>query len=297
MPVIVFTAQGSSQAAIEAMQLGAYDYVPKPFDLDELALTIRRLFEHQDLKDEVHELKEQLRFDPSDRMIGRSPSMVEIFKTIGRIARSDATVLVMGETGTGKELVAEQIHRASNRRGGPHDPGGLRHPPGDAPGERAVRAREGGLHQRHHPAQGALRAGPQGHHLPGRDRGDDAQHAAQAAARAAGAGVRAGGGQRPHQGGRAGDRGHQQVAPGRGGQGELPGGPLLPPQRGDHRGAPPARPAPRGPQPGRRAQPGLPLPGQVPLRERPARRPGSPRRRWRRCWRTTSRATCASWRT
>ncbi len=119
VPVIVFTAQGSSQAAIEAMQLGAYDYVPKPFDLDELALTIRRLFEHQDLKDEVHELKEQLRFDPSDRMIGRSPSMVEIFKTIGRIARSDATVLVMGETGTGKELVAEQIHRASNRRGGP----------------------------------------------------------------------------------------------------------------------------------------------------------------------------------
>jgi two-component system response regulator AtoC len=117
--VIVFTAQGTSQMAIEAMQLGAYDYVPKPFDLDELALTIKRVFDHQALKDELHELKEQLRFDPSDRMIGRSPSMLEIFKTIGRIARSDATVLIMGETGTGKELVAEQIHRSSHRRGGP----------------------------------------------------------------------------------------------------------------------------------------------------------------------------------
>jgi two-component system response regulator AtoC len=119
VPVIVFTAQGTSQMAIEAMQLGAYDYIPKPFDLDELALTIKRLFEHQALKDEVHELKEQLRFDPSDRMIGRSPIMLEIFKTIGRVARSDATVLIMGETGTGKELIAEQLHRASNRRGGP----------------------------------------------------------------------------------------------------------------------------------------------------------------------------------
>jgi len=119
VPVIVFTAQGTSQMAIEAMQLGAYDYIPKPFDLDELALTIKRLFEHQALKDEVHELKEQLRFDPSDRMIGRSPVMLEIFKTVGRVARSDATVLIMGETGTGKELIAEQIHRASNRRGGP----------------------------------------------------------------------------------------------------------------------------------------------------------------------------------
>jgi two-component system response regulator AtoC len=119
VPVIVFTASGTSQMAIEAMQLGAYDYVAKPFDLDELALIIRRLFEHEALQEEVHELREQLRFDPADRIIGRHPRMLDVFKTIGRIARSDATVLIMGETGTGKELVAEQIHRASNRRGGP----------------------------------------------------------------------------------------------------------------------------------------------------------------------------------
>ncbi|MBI3969802.1 MAG: sigma-54-dependent Fis family transcriptional regulator [Chloroflexi bacterium] len=119
IPVIVFTAAGTSQMAIEAMQLGAYDYVPKPFDLDELALTIKRLFEYQELMKQVHELKEQLRFDPADRMIGRHPKVLEVFKTIGRIARSDATVLILGETGSGKTMLAEQIHRASNRRGGP----------------------------------------------------------------------------------------------------------------------------------------------------------------------------------
>jgi two-component system response regulator AtoC len=119
VPVIAFTAEGGSQMAIEAMQLGAYDYITKPFDLDELALTIKRLFEHQELQQQVHELREQLRFDPADRMIGRHPRMLEVFKTIGRIARSDATILILGETGSGKTMLADTIHRASNRRGGP----------------------------------------------------------------------------------------------------------------------------------------------------------------------------------
>jgi two-component system response regulator AtoC len=119
IPTIIFTAAGSSQAAIEAMQLGAYDYIAKPFDLDELSLTIKRVFEHQALEQQVHQLQEQLRFDPAERLVGRHPKMLEVFKTIGRIAKSDATVLILGETGTGKELVAEQIHRSSNRRVGP----------------------------------------------------------------------------------------------------------------------------------------------------------------------------------
>jgi two-component system response regulator AtoC len=117
VPVIAFTAAGTSQMAIEAIQLGAFDYVAKPFDLDKLALTIRNLFQRQALMQEVRELEERLNVDPG--MIGRHPKMLEVFKTIGRVARSDATVLIMGETGTGKELVAEQIHRASNRRSGP----------------------------------------------------------------------------------------------------------------------------------------------------------------------------------
>jgi two-component system response regulator AtoC len=119
VPVIVFTASGTSQMAIEAIQLGAYDYVTKPFDVDELTLTIKRLFEHQALQEEVHELQAQLTFDPSDRMIGRHPAVLEVFKMVGRIAGADATVLIMGETGSGKTLLAEQIHRVSKRRSGP----------------------------------------------------------------------------------------------------------------------------------------------------------------------------------
>lgn len=118
IPVIVFTAAGTSQMAIEAIQLGAYDYIAKPFDLEELAVTIKNLFAHRQLMEEVHELQEQLTIS-SEGMIGRHPKMIDVFKTIGRIARSDATVLIMGETGSGKTMLAEQIHRASNRRGGP----------------------------------------------------------------------------------------------------------------------------------------------------------------------------------
>jgi two-component system, NtrC family, response regulator AtoC len=118
IPTIVFTAAGTSQLAIEAIQLGAYDYIGKPFDLEELAITIKNFFEHQELMQEIHELKEQL-VVPPDGMVGRHPKVIEVFKTVGRIARSDATVLIMGETGSGKTMLAEQIHRASNRRGAP----------------------------------------------------------------------------------------------------------------------------------------------------------------------------------
>ena len=117
VPTIVFTAAGTSQMAIEAIQLGAYDYIAKPFDLDELAVTIKNLFAHRALLDEVHELRDVV--TNIDGMIGRHPKMLQVFTTIGRVARSDATVLILGETGSGKTMLADQIHRASNRRGGP----------------------------------------------------------------------------------------------------------------------------------------------------------------------------------
>jgi two-component system, NtrC family, response regulator AtoC len=118
IPTIVFTAAGTSQMAIEAIQLGAFDYIAKPFDLEELSVTIKNLFAQQDLMREVHELREQIT-SPGDGMVGRHPKMLDVFKTIARIARSDATILIMGETGAGKTMLADQIHRASNRRGGP----------------------------------------------------------------------------------------------------------------------------------------------------------------------------------
>ena len=116
---LVMTAYGSSNLAIQSIQLGAYDYVQKPFDLDEVLVAVRRYFERQALQGEVQSLRKQLgQRDPSERMVGRSPAMLEVYKTIGRVAGADATVLITGETGTGKELVAEILHVNSPRRQG-----------------------------------------------------------------------------------------------------------------------------------------------------------------------------------
>jgi two-component system response regulator AtoC len=115
LPVIVMTAYGTSNVAIEAMQLGAYDYITKPFDLDDVLLTVNRFFEHQQLNDQVKKLSTRVgEKDPNEILIGNSAAMQEVYKTIGRIAHSDATVLITGETGTGKELIAGILHRTSS---------------------------------------------------------------------------------------------------------------------------------------------------------------------------------------
>jgi len=120
LPVLVMTAYGGSNVAIEAIQLGAYDYVTKPFDLDHVLLTVQRFFEREALNQQVMELSTRLGHrDPNEVMIGNSGPMQEVYKTIGRVARSDATVLITGETGTGKELVATILHRSSSYARGP----------------------------------------------------------------------------------------------------------------------------------------------------------------------------------
>ncbi len=120
LPFIIMTAFGSSNTAIEAIQLGAYDYITKPFDLDHVLLTVQRFFERQQLSDQVQTLQVRLgERDPNEIMIGNSPAMQEVYKTIGRIAKSDATVLITGETGTGKELVASILHNMSTYARGP----------------------------------------------------------------------------------------------------------------------------------------------------------------------------------
>lgn len=116
-PVIMITGHGTSSIAIRAIQMGAYDYLTKPFDIDEVLARVRRLFERQALASRVRSLEE--RAELRERMIGRSPAMSEIYKTIGRVAYSDASVLITGETGTGKELAANLIHQNSARRNGP----------------------------------------------------------------------------------------------------------------------------------------------------------------------------------
>jgi two-component system response regulator AtoC len=115
LPVLVMTAYGGSNVAIEAIQLGAYDYITKPFDLDHVLIAVQRFFERQALDKQVIELSTRLGTrDPNEVMIGNSAAMQEVYKTIGRVARSDATVLITGETGTGKELVASILHRSSS---------------------------------------------------------------------------------------------------------------------------------------------------------------------------------------
>jgi two-component system, NtrC family, response regulator AtoC len=119
VPVIVFTAYGTSERAIQAMKSGAFDYIEKPFDLDEFLLTIRRALNYSDLLDEVQNLRTKLSDVPaglsSSELIGSTLRMQEIFKTVGRVAGTDATVLIQGESGTGKELVADAIQRHSLR--------------------------------------------------------------------------------------------------------------------------------------------------------------------------------------
>lgn len=120
LPVIIMTAYGTSNVAIEAMRLGAYDYITKPFDLDDVLLTVQRYFERLTLSDQVLELSSRLgEKDPNELLIGNSAAMQEVYKTVGRIAHSDATVLVTGETGTGKELIASILHSTSSYARGP----------------------------------------------------------------------------------------------------------------------------------------------------------------------------------
>jgi len=119
VPVLTMTAYGTSNIAIEAIQRGAYDYVTKPFELDDLLMTVRRTLDHQDLARRVRAVDETIR-DPLDNIIGNTTAMQHVYKTIGRVARSDATILVTGESGTGKELVAGALHFNSHRRTGPY---------------------------------------------------------------------------------------------------------------------------------------------------------------------------------
>jgi two-component system response regulator AtoC len=118
--VLIMTAFGSSRAAIDAMQLGAFDYITKPFELDKIAHTVKRAFDYQDLAQEVEVLRDEISsLVQTERIVGNSPPMQEVYKTVGKVAKADATVLITGESGTGKELVAEALHLNSNRRSGP----------------------------------------------------------------------------------------------------------------------------------------------------------------------------------
>lgn len=116
-PVIIITAQNTVKNAIDAMKQGAYDYIAKPFDLDEVKLTIARAIEsYENAKKLDILLDENSEAETLQDIVGQSQAMLNIYKMIGRVAERDITVLVNGESGTGKELVARAIHSNSMRR-------------------------------------------------------------------------------------------------------------------------------------------------------------------------------------
>jgi two-component system nitrogen regulation response regulator GlnG len=118
--VVIMTAHGTMETAVQAMQKGAYDYLAKPFDIDEALLLAERALTARRLTQEVASLRRGLReVWEFGALVGRHPTMQEVYKTIGRVASSDVSVLLRGESGTGKEVVARALHHYSRRAGRP----------------------------------------------------------------------------------------------------------------------------------------------------------------------------------
>jgi DNA-binding NtrC family response regulator len=118
--VVMITAHGSEKIAVEAMKNGAEDYVPKPFDNDEIRLVVQRALDRTRLQRENRLLLEQVQKQYGfENLIGTGPAMQRVFATLQKVAETDLTVLVRGESGTGKELVAQALHNLSPRRGRP----------------------------------------------------------------------------------------------------------------------------------------------------------------------------------
>lgn len=117
--VIVVTAHGSEKLAVEAIKKGAYDYLPKPFEVEDLRIMVKNAMQSQQLRRENEQLRRELRgVDAFGQLIGSSQTMAEVYSVIEKVAQTNITVLITGESGTGKELVAKEIHARSRARTG-----------------------------------------------------------------------------------------------------------------------------------------------------------------------------------
>jgi two-component system response regulator HydG len=120
VPVVLITAFGSFDTAIAAIRAGAYDFLTKPFKIDELALTIEHAAQQRALREEVKRLRRAVTESQTfDEIVGSSPAMKKVFELLERVAETDTTVLVTGETGTGKELIARALHKRGRRKAAP----------------------------------------------------------------------------------------------------------------------------------------------------------------------------------
>jgi two-component system response regulator HydG len=120
VPVVLVTGQGSLEVAIRALRAEAFDFVLKPVDMAEMGPRLRRAIEHRGIKREIDRLqRETVSSAPVANIVGNSPAMRRVYELVRRVGHSEASILISGETGTGKELVARAIHAESMRRNGP----------------------------------------------------------------------------------------------------------------------------------------------------------------------------------
>src|SRR3989338_8289810 len=122
--VIIMTAVDTMNSAIEAMKRGAFDYLAKPFDLEEMELAVEKALESQELEREVRQLRQEVKgkYASPQMIVGKSRAIREIYKMIGKVANNNTTVLIQGESGNGKELIARAVHRNSSRTQKPFVP-------------------------------------------------------------------------------------------------------------------------------------------------------------------------------
>jgi DNA-binding NtrC family response regulator len=246
--VILITAFPSVDTAVRGMKLGARDYLTKPFGPDELRMVARRALEEDQLRRQNAELRDELGWS---NLIGRSQAMEELRTTIGKVTRSDATVLITGESGTGKELVARAIHYGGERAGKPFVAVNCGALVGSLLESELFGHVRGAFTGADTAKRGLFVAAHPRHPLPRRDRRDGPGAPAGPAARAAGRRGQAGRRHRARAGRRPGHRGDQPRPRAPGARGPLPRGPLLPAPRGRHRGATAAQPADRRAAPDR----------------------------------------------
>ena len=158
--IVLITAQNLLENAVESMKAGALDYLVKPFALAAVKALSEKALATRALKDEVRSLRRAVgrAISPGgDRLVGSSTALLEIFKTVGKVAPRNVPVLIQGETGTGKELVARAIHSGGPRRHGPFVPVNCGALPAELIDERALRPRARRLHRGGQPPAGPVR--------------------------------------------------------------------------------------------------------------------------------------------
>jgi DNA-binding NtrC family response regulator len=211
VPVIIMTAYGTIENAVKAMRLGAANYLTKPIDFDELLMVLKKELEQHKLKQEVARLRQEVRSRYSfANLIGKSPAMQAIYDLIADLADTDATVLIQGETGTGKELLAKAIHYNSARRDRPFVGVSCAALPETLLESELFGHEKGAFTGAVKTRRGRFELADGGGDLSRRDWRYPALHPGQTAASASGERARAGGGQRDPARGRPLDLRHQQ---------------------------------------------------------------------------------------